>query len=203
LGGLPERWFNYKAERKPAFYEKKLRDTYDYGVMEENGNRFLRFDGVDGKHLNFPTREVAEIDLYETPYLTWKWRVFDIPEGAREDKSNRNDVAASIYVVFDMGHVLFKKVPKSIVYTWSASLPVGTELSEFFNNKKTVVVQTGTENLGEWKEFSRNIVEDYRRLFGDDPPAKPLAILIFSDGDDTQKRVKADYDDIMLKKRSN
>ena len=55
-----------------------------------------------------------------------------------------------------------------------------------------------------WQTFERNIVEDYKRLFGDSPPSKPLAILLLSDGNDTKDRVSADYDNILLKShRSN
>lgn len=203
IGGLPIRWYNQKAESRPAFYDEEERSTFHYQIMEQDGNKFLRFNGVNGKHLNFPTKLVEEIDLNKTPVLSWRWRPHQLPEDANEDKKSRNDVAASIYVVFDMGHVLFKKVPKSIVYTWSSTLPAGTELSHFFGNQKIVVVASGKQGLGEWHQFQRNIVDDYRRLFGDEPPSRPLAILILSDGDDTESHVIADYDDIMLKTEAN
>ncbi|MEX2363975.1 MAG: DUF3047 domain-containing protein, partial [Balneolaceae bacterium] len=78
------------------------------------------------------------------------------------------------------------------------TLPVGTELSKFFGNQKIVVVASGKEGLGSWKSFSRNIAQDYKRLFGDNPPKVPLAFLILSDGDDTKDVVIADYDNITL-----
>jgi hypothetical protein len=167
--------------------------------MREGGNQFLHYEGTSAKHMNFPIVNKAGIDIYKTPILTWKWRVTQIPQGANEDDNDKNDVAASIYVVFDMGRVaLFKKVPKSIRYTWSSTLKKGTELSKFFGNQKIIVLQSGKEGLGKWHTFQRNIVEDYKRLFGDDPPKKPLAILILSDGDSTGHRAVADYDDIEL-----
>jgi len=200
VGELPVGWYNQKGEKKPHTFDEELRNTYKYAITEEEGNKFLRFEGIRGKHLNFPLINKDDVDIYETPVLTWKWRIRNTPDGANED--DKNDVAASIYVVYDMGRVaLFKKVPKSIRYTWSSSLPEGTELSKFFNNQK-IVVGTGEEQAGEWITFERNIVEDYKRLFGDDPPAKPLAILILSDGDTTNSLSSADYDDIYLKPAS-
>jgi hypothetical protein len=77
-------------------------------------------------------------------------------------------------------------------------LEKGTELSKFFGNQKVVVVESGDERTGKWITFKRNIVEDYRRLFGDDPPKNPIAILILSDGDSTYSWAEADYDDIKL-----
>lgn len=201
-GTIPEDWYNQKGERRPALYDEAEKSGYQYHVTEENGNKFLRYDGVEAKHLNFPLVNKG-INIYETPILSWKWRGFKLPEGANEDNDDRNDTIASIYVVFDMGRVaLVKKVPKSIRYTWSSTLEEGTELSKFYGNQKIVVVESGPERTGEWLTFERNIVEDYQRLFGDDPPKNPIAILILSDGNSTQSHAKADYDDIMLKPRN-
>lgn len=196
---LPASWYNQKGEAKPIYYEGKLRETYNYAVKMENGDKFLRFDGKRGKHLSFPLLNNEEIDIYSTPILSWKFRIHEIPVGANEDEGDKNDAAASVYVAFDLGRVLFKKVPKTIRYTWSSTLPVGTELSKFYGNQKIIVIGSGNQNLGKWQTFERNIVEDYKRLFGDDPPSKPLAILILSDGNNTESNVKADYDDLMLK----
>lgn len=193
---IPRDWYNQKGEGRPHTYSGAQKEEYEYRVESENGNRFLRYEGSNAKHLNFPLLN-KDINIYETPILSWDWRINEIPSGASED--DKNDVAASIYVVFDMGRVLFKRVPKSIRYTWSSTLEKGKELSKFFGNQKIVVMGTGDNNLGQWQTFERNIVEDYRRLFGDDPPETPIAILILSDGNDTNSVVKADYDNLMLK----
>jgi hypothetical protein len=200
---LPEKWFNQKGEAKPITYTGDLRATYHYRIMEEEGNMFLRFEGKRGKHLSFPLRNKEHLDIYETPILTWKWRIHEYPAGANEDDGDKNDAAASIYVAFDLGRVLFKKVPKSIRYTWSSTLPKGTELSKFYGNQKIIVIGTGGDKQGEWQTFERDIVADYKRLFGDNPPAKPLAILILSDANNTEDIAKADYDDIYLKSAQN
>lgn len=193
---IPRDWYNQKGGARPYTYSGAQKEEYKYRVVSENGNQFLRYEGSNAKHLNFPLLN-KDVNIYETPILSWQWRIHEIPAGANEE--DKNDVAASIYVVFDMGRVLFKRVPKSIRYTWSSSLKKGKELSKFFGNQKIVVMGTDKNNLGQWQTFERNIVEDYRRLFGDDPPKTPIAVLILSDGDDTHSMVKADYDNIMLK----
>lgn len=195
---IPDEWYNRDGDRIPATYGEDLRKDYLYNVHSENGNQFLRFSGMEAKHLNFPLADKEELDIHETPILRWRWRIHDIPEGGNEDRDELNDTAASVYVVFDLGRVLFRKVPKSIRYTWSSTLPEGKELSKFFGNQKIVVVGSGQEGNGEWQTFERNIVEDYKRLFGDDPPHTPLALLILSDGDNTKSYVQADYDDFEL-----
>lgn len=198
-GSLPAGWYSRNASFELINGPDWEQDDYFYSVREEEGNKFLRFEGVTAKHINFPLADKEDLDIYRTPFLSWKWRIHDLPEGANEDNNNLNDTAASIYVVFDMGKVLFKKVPKSIRYTWSSTLAEGTELSKFYGNQKIIVMGSGKPQDNGWMHFQRNIVEDYRRLFGDAPPSRPLAILLLSDGDSTNDFVKADYDNIKLK----
>lgn len=199
-GGLPKEWYNQKGTNKPHTYEGDLRDTYNYEIQSSDDNKYLRFKGKRGKHLNFPLLNRPNLNIYQTPVLTWRWRVQNLPDGAREDDKDLNDSAAGIYVVFDMDKVLFKKVPRSIKYVWSSTLPENEVVSNLFGRQKVVIVESGEQNLGEWRSFSRNIVEDFKNLFGENPPDKPIAILILSDGDNTDSMVEADYDDIILKR---
>lgn len=197
VGTIPSEWYNQRGEHRPATYSKENKQDYHYSVQQDSDGKFLHYKGLDAKHLNFPLLN-KDVNIYETPILSWKWRISQVPKGANEDDEDRNDVAASIYVVFDMGRVLFKKVPKSIRYTWSSSLPEGKELSKFFGNQKIVVVGSGEDGTNGWQTFQRNIVEDYKRLFGDAPPETPLAVLVLSDGNSTGSIAEAGYDDIML-----
>lgn len=205
-GSLPGEWYNRDGKLKPANHKEEAK-LFRYMVAEEGGNKFLRYEGTNARHLNFPfinrdKENIYDINIYETPILSWKVRAHRLPQNANEDSKDKNDTVASIYVVFDLGRVaLFKKVPKSIRYTWSTTLEEGTQTSKLFGNQNIIVVKSGESDTGKWITFERNVVEDYRRVFGDDPPKTPLAILILSDGDSTGSYVKADYDDIMLKAR--
>lgn len=204
LGELPRKWYNRDGEYLLQNMPMEERETYYYKIMEENRDKFVRYNGTRVRHMNYPLINKKEIDIYETPVLSWKWRVHKIPKGADESKNSTNDSAASIYVVFDMGRVaLFKKVPKTIKYAWSSTLKEGTVTTKLFGNQQIVIVESGKGQTGKWMEVQRNIVEDYERLFGDSPPEKPLAILIMSDGDSTGDNAIADYDDIMLKPEQN
>lgn len=205
VGKFPKGWFDRDGNKQLVNHNYETVKDYNYKIVEANNNKFLHYQGTSAKHINFPLinrdkENIYNINIYDTPVLSWKVRAHELPENANEDSGDRNDAVASVYVVFDFGRVaLFKKVPKSIRYTWSTTLEEGTEASKLFGNQKIVVVESGTEKTGEWVTFERNLVEDYRRLFGDDPPKVPLAILILSDGDSTGSYVEADYDDFYLK----
>lgn len=205
IGTLPHKWYNQKGEQSVTEFSEEEREKYKYEVVKgRGGNKYLKYSGRRAMHLSLPLinkdrENIYGINIFETPILSWKVRAYKLPENAREDDDSYNDSVASIYVAFDMGRVaLVKKVPKTIRYTWSSTLEKGTELSKFFGNQKVVVVESGDERTGKWITFKRNIVEDYRRLFGDDPPKNPIAILILSDGDSTHSWAEADYDDIKL-----
>lgn len=198
VGSLPVGWYNRDGNKKPWLFEDPAqRAMYQWKVKESaDGNKYLQYDGSIARHLNFPTVDQKQINLAKTPILTWKWRVYKTPKGGDENENDKNDVAASIYVVFSVN--VFN-MPKSIRYTWSSTLPVGTILSKYFNRQKIVVLASGTKHEGKWITFQRNIAQDYRNLYGSAPPKRPIAILILSDGDNTKSQVIADYDDIELR----
>lgn len=198
VGTLPSNWFNRDGDARPTEYEEEIRREYQYQIVEEDGNRFLRFEGTSAKHLNFPLLDRQGIDLEKMPILQWRWRVHTLPQEANELDEKRNDVAASVYIVFEIGRVLFKAAPRSVRYTWSSSLEEGTEFEKFFGHQKVVVLQSGEHAAGEWITERVDLVEEYKRLFGREAPSSPLAILILSDGDNTQSTVKADYDDFLF-----
>ncbi len=58
-----------------------------------------------------------------------------------------------------------------------------------------VAVESGEENSGKWISEERNIVADYRRLFGEEPPMVG-AIAIMTDTDNTGENARAWYDDL-------
>jgi hypothetical protein len=205
VGDLPGDWYDRDGNKPLYKHSIEEQETYKYKIQKEGENKFLRYKGTRAKHMGFPLinedkENIYDINLYETPILSWKVRAHKLPEKANEKSSDLNDSVASIYVVFEMGRIaLVKKVPKSIRYTWSTTLPKGDTGSKLFGNQQIIVVESGEEKTGKWVTFERNLVEDYRDRFGDDPPKHPLAILILSDGNSTNSYVKADYDDIMLK----
>ncbi|MGM0547278.1 MAG: DUF3047 domain-containing protein, partial [Bacteroidota bacterium] len=176
INELPSNWYDRDGNKKLVNHSKNFTKDYLYKVKNNDNNKFLRYDGVTAKHINFPLvnedgENIYNIDLYETPILSWKVRAHQLPEGANEKSSDRNDSVASVYVVFDMGRVaLVKKVPKSIRYTWSSTLQEGETGSKLFGNQQIMVIKSGEEDTGKWVTFERNLVEDYRERFGDDPP---------------------------------
>jgi hypothetical protein len=161
-------------------------------VEEEKGNHFLSADSRGrcasiGKEFRY--------DVEKFPLLSWRWRVHALPEGGREDIKKGGDSGAAVYVIFNGIFGL----NKMIKYVWSSSLPVGTLTKSPWNKRtKIVVLRSGPEDTGRWQTETVDVLADYERLFGGDPPEARL-IAIMSDADNTESRASADYDDIVVK----
>lgn len=196
IGDVPSKWFNRDGNQRIADSPASEQEKYRYRIQEEAGKRYLRYSGMNAMHMNLPVRDTKEFTLSTHPYLSWEWRVHSIPKGATEDDDKRNDTAASIYVVYEISGLF--KIPKVIRYTWSSTLPKGSYLTK--GRQRILVMESGESRLNEWIRFERNIAEDYRNFFGEEPPERPLAILILSDANNTKSFAFADYGPIMLHK---
>jgi hypothetical protein len=58
-----------------------------------------------------------------------------------------------------------------------------------------IAVNSGSEGLGEWQELQRDVLADYRRLFGR-KPGRVDAVAIMTDTDNTGQQATAWYGDI-------
>jgi hypothetical protein len=63
---------------------------------------------------------------------------------------------------------------------------------------RMVVVESGAQRIGEWVSIRRNVLEDYRRAFGEEP-SDVLAVGLMTDpGDDGSPR-RSFYGDITFR----
>lgn len=60
-----------------------------------------------------------------------------------------------------------------------------------------IAVQSGPTQVGQWLEERRNLIEDYRKCFGEDP-GKAGAVAIMTDTDNTGEEAVAWYGPIRL-----
>jgi hypothetical protein len=60
-----------------------------------------------------------------------------------------------------------------------------------------LVAASGNAGVGLWQNFSRNIVEDYVRAFGE-KPGRLIGIGVLTDTDNTEESIEAWYGDIVL-----
>lgn len=76
-------------------------------------------------------------------------------------------------------------------------MPVGTVVS--FGPLKVIVTDSKREpQMGEWKRQTRYVINDYKQVFGEDPPSRPVSTTISGDSDTTGDESKVDIDDVKL-----
>jgi len=198
-GALPDRWRAQLNGRLVPLTPRFVNEKEWFYVQREGDNGYARaFADGEAVHINKGNGDGFDWDVRKHPYLSWDWRADELPKGAREDKDDLNDSGAGLYVVFSMEGRIIRR-PKAIKYVYSTTLPVGTTIS--FGKLKVIVVDSGRDGTGSWKTVKRNVVEDYRMVFGGDPPAKPLYLRLWSDSDDTDSVAMADFDNVVLSEK--
>ena len=170
------------------------RDDDYFEIVEQGGSMraraYTKDESVQVVRLN---GDGYQWDLNTHPRLVWRWRAERLPEGAREDKSRYNDAGAAVYVTFDSKNWLGQ--PRSIKYTYSSTLPVGTTAK--YGPLRVVVVASGADGLGEWIRIERDVAADFERLFKKDA-ARPGFIMLWGDSDNTDGVSDVAFDDIEL-----
>jgi hypothetical protein len=155
--------------------------VYDMTVIENDGHRALHLKSRDDG--GTVTRDIkGKINLRETPSLEWRWKVVALPRGGNSCKKATDDQAAQLYVTWPR----FPEAVRSRVigYVWDSTLPAGTICkSEKHGIVTYLVVRSGTADLGKWITERRHVVEDYRKIFGEEPD-NPGAISVAIDSND-------------------
>jgi hypothetical protein len=148
----------------PAGWELKEKSgKADFGVVKDGDIAAGRFRSAN---TSFSLQKEVNVDLKQYPLLTWKWKVTKLPAGGDFRKSKTDDQAAQLFVAFSK--------TKAIVYIWDTTAPAGLmeDTSPVpFMTIKVVVLRSGAAELGKWIVESRNVYDDYKKLYGAEPPA--------------------------------
>jgi len=143
------------------------RSTTCYFTEEQSVSGFcIRTDGSK----NFVQKKVT-VDVGDYPYVTWRWKVKELPAKGDCRSGDTDDQAAQLYVAFDGKQVMG--------YIWDTNAPVGQGAeynSPLARDVKTLVVQSGNGDKGKWVTVTRNIREDYLKLFGSEPPGTVMGL---------------------------
>jgi len=160
----------------------------------------------------------VRVDPRRQPWLEWTWRIENVIRGADLRVGSREDSAARLVVSFhgDPEKLDFEdraklRLAKAIageplpyamlIYVWSNDLPLETTLpSPQIDRIRVVVVESGEGRVGQWLTYRRNVFDDYRRAFGEEP-ADIVAVGVLTDSDNTQQVARSYYGDITLRVR--
>jgi DUF3047 family protein len=170
---------------------------YNFVIAENGGHKVLHLQS-EGDSSTISLDIKGKVKLKDTPVLEWRWRVTKLPTGADARKEATDDEAGQIYVSWPR----FPEAVRSriIGYIWDTTAPVGS----IFKSEKTgtvhyVVMESGRAKLGQWITEQRNVVEDFKKIYGEEPD-NPGAVSISIDSDDTRSSAEAFIGTVLFRK---
>ena len=198
---LPDGW-------KPLIFKKVPKATV-YELVTDGATVVVKATSDAGA--SGLTKEV-KIDPSVFPVVHWRWKVENLLTGSDVTRKSGDDYPARLYITFQYdpekvsfgrklkykaGRALFGDIPiAALNYIWDTKTSVGTVVDNAYTNfAKMIVVETGATKVGAWVEESRNVYQDYKQAFGEDPPMIN-GIAIMTDTDNTKERAIAYYGDI-------
>ena len=209
VGAAPREWSfqalrGVKHETKYAYVHD---DTLGTAVLEAvadaaAGAMTYRFEG----------------DAQVSSILRFKWRPGNLIASSDPKTKAGDDYAARIYITFAtdpqraslkektenaIANAVYGEVPPhaALSYVFTHKAKLGDIITSPFTTRvKKIVVDADPESVGKWKSFTRDIYDDYKRAFGEEP-TRISGIAIMVDTDNTGEKASARFGDITLSAR--
>jgi hypothetical protein len=155
------------------------------------------------------------IDPREYQWITWSWKISNIYEKGDVTRKEGDDYPARIYITFEYdpdklsffekakykaARLIYGQYPPhaAINYIWESKAPREMIVPNPFTDRvKMIVVESGDEYVSTWREEKRNIYEDYKKAFGEEPPMIS-GVAVMTDSDNTGESAIAYYGDILF-----
>ena len=185
------------AKGIPMGWELKERSgRADFSVLPVDGVQALQ---IRSSASSYSFQKKVKVDLAEYPILCWKWNVTQLPEGGDFRHSRTDDQAAQLFVAFSRS--------KIISYIWDTSAPqglVGDALAPPTVSIKVVVVRSTAADTGKWLTETRNVYEDYSKLFGKTgPPPLVSGVRIQINSQHTKSSAESSFADIIFTRQGS
>jgi len=160
-------------------------------------------------------RRALRIEPDRLGQLSFSWKVATVLPDADVRHSETEDavvrvllafdgdparLSARTRLMFDLAQSLSGEAPPfaTLMYVWDSQAEVE---SVVFNKRsdriRKIVLESGPTHLGQWRSYQRDLREDYRRAFGEDPGAL-IGVAVMTDSDNTQSRAEAWYGEIRI-----
>ncbi len=203
---LPSNW-------KPLAF-KKIEKHTTYTLVKDDNKVVIK--AVAKASASGLTREI-KINPKEYPIVQWRWKVSNILKKGDVKRKDGDDYPARIYITFkyDPSKLSFAQKAKyetvkalygqypphaAINYIWESKASKGTIVPNPYTDRvMMIVVESGEAKLNQWANEERNIYEDYKKAFKEEPPLIS-GVAIMTDTDNTGESAMAYYGDILFKK---
>ena len=194
---------------QPLTFKRVERHT-DYSLVQDGSAVVVK--AVSAQSASGLIRKIS-IDPEQYPTLQWSWKVNNTLQGGDVSRKDGDDYPARIYITFafdadsagyfeklkyQAAQLLFgAELPyRAISYIWGSNSTADTMVANpYTDNVMMFVLQSGDAQLQQWVAETRNVHEDYKTAFGEEPPMIN-AVAIMTDTDNTGESAVAWYGDI-------
>ncbi len=147
--------------------------------------------------------------------VSFSWWVPEMQDRANVADADSEDAAARVLfgfqgdvaslprrtrMQFDLIEALTGEKPPyaTLMYVWDATAPVGSVIVNPRSDRiRKIVLDSGSAELGRWRDHRRDLRADFILAFGEDPG--PLtSVALMTDADNTRSRVRAWYGQVSL-----
>ena len=136
----------------------------------------------------------------EYPILNWSWRIEKTLVGSSLVYESGDDFPVRVMISFKAkGPSRLKGLKDNVLcYVWASEDAIDTvAVNPIHRYIMTVVASSGSKHSGTWLELSRNLVEDYKRAFSEEP-GMITGIVLMTDSDNTDSEALAWYGPVWL-----
>ena len=187
----------------------------EYGLVQDGGQQVV-MASTDGSASGLIAR--IRVEPGEQLMLRWRWKVSSVFENGDARSKDGDDYPARIYVAFEFeadkagfferakrkaaALVFGEELPgNALNYIWANRLEKGAVVpNPYTDTTMMLAVESGNEKTGQWVTAERDLVADYRKAFGSEPPAV-VGVAIMSDSDNTGESATAWYGDLTLSRQ--
>jgi hypothetical protein len=199
---------------QPYVFPNQPRHT-QFSLVEEGGRTVL---AVRANASSSGLLRRVRVDPRLHPILSWRWKVINLPVNGDLATKAGDDYAARIYLTFDLdpatlsfGDRLKLSLARTIwgdqlpaaalCYVWDGRAPADTIAPNAYTDRvRMVVADSGRAELKRWVARERDVVADFRRAFGFEPPYI-TGVIVSADTDNTGESVESYFGDIEFRSR--
>ncbi|WP_445366654.1 DUF3047 domain-containing protein [Methylomonas sp. BW4-1] len=186
----------FSQNRLEGWEHKSFKGETQYRLQALDGVTVLTADSHAAGSGMFKEQR---IDLTQTPFLNWSWRIGNRLTGLNEQSKAGDDYAARVYVVVKGGLAFWQT--KAINYVWAGNSKKDSVWpNAFAGDHAMMLALRGPEaSLNVWHTEKRNIKADFKQLLGEDITTID-AVAIMTDTDNSGGQAGAAYGDIWFSK---
>lgn len=193
--------FDTLQDWKPLHFPK-IKEHSEYSIEQDGDASYLKAESnASASGIVFK----KDFNVFDFPKVRWSWKVSNVYEKGNAKEKSGDDYPIRIYIVFKYSpndasfgkkfkYGLAKKIygeyppDSSLNYIWANREHSERVLTNTYAEEaKMVILQSGDMKAGMWMTQEVNILSDYRKVFGQDPPAE-ASIAIMNDSDNTGER---------------